>query len=99
MYFLSALFFTCSIILCIWFILQTFPNAHYLTDLQHLLGKEFIHAELIQCSDGGGVILALFETTVFELLYSSPCVKSLIAGVDVDLLMVPTRYFPVSYTL
>jgi hypothetical protein len=95
----SVLTFICSFTPFIWFLLQTFQNVRYLTDLQHLLGKEFIHAELMQCSDGIDVILASFETTVFELLYPSPCVKSLIAGVDVDLLMAPTKCFPVSYNL
>ncbi|PNF32747.1 hypothetical protein B7P43_G11578 [Cryptotermes secundus] len=58
---------------------KTFTNVRYLTDLQHLLGKEFVHAELIQSSGGSGAVLASFETTVLELLYPSPCVKGLIA--------------------
>jgi hypothetical protein len=80
------------------FILQTFSNARYLTDLQDFLGKEFLCAELIQYSGDCVTILASFKTTVFELLYPSPCMKGLIAGVDVDLLMEPTRWFPVSYS-
>ncbi|XP_033607543.1 spermatogenesis-associated protein 6 isoform X3 [Cryptotermes secundus] len=73
---------------------KTFTNVRYLTDLQHLLGKEFVHAELIQSSGGSGAVLASFETTVLELLYPSPCVKGLIAGVDIDLLMEPRKCFP-----
>jgi hypothetical protein len=67
--------------------------------LQHLLGKEFVHAELIQSFGGSGVILASFDTTVLELLYPSPCVKGLTAGVDVDLLMESRRCFPVSCSI
>ncbi|XP_069703288.1 uncharacterized protein [Periplaneta americana] len=73
---------------------KTFSNVRYLADLQHLFGKEFLYTELVQCSGSTGVVLASFETTVFELLYPSPCVKGLIAGVDVDLLMEPTSCFP-----
>lgn len=81
------------------FILQTFTNVRYLTDLQHLLGKEFVCAELIQSSGDNGVVLASFEITVLELLYPSPCVKGLIAGVDIDLLMEPRKCFPVSCSI
>ncbi|XP_018316039.1 spermatogenesis associated 6-like protein [Mycetomoellerius zeteki] len=67
-----------------------------LTELQNTLEQEFLYAELIQWAipASRGITLATFETNLAELLYPAPCFKGLLAGVDVDLLMEPTKCFP-----
>ena len=76
---------------------KTFTRLAALTELQRKLEQEFLYAELIQwlspCNDNA-VILATFETNLADLLYPVVNYKGLLAGVDVDLLMEPTRYFP-----
>ncbi|XP_046423959.1 uncharacterized protein LOC124181427 isoform X1 [Neodiprion fabricii] len=75
---------------------KVFTGVTTLADLQRSLEEEFFYAELIQWSkpDSRGVILATFETNLVDLLYPAPCSKGLLVGVDVDLLMEPTKYFP-----
>ncbi|XP_015586386.1 spermatogenesis-associated protein 6 isoform X2 [Cephus cinctus] len=75
---------------------KVFTGVVTLAELQDRLENEFIYAELIQWSSPSsrGVILATFETNLCDLLYPAPCFKGLLAGVDVDLLMEPTKYFP-----
>lgn len=66
-------------------------------ELQRRLEEEFLYAELVQWSNSQSsrlVILSTFETNLVDLLYPEPCFKGLLAGVDVDLLMEPTKYFP-----
>lgn len=77
---------------------KVFTGVTTLADLQRSLEEEFLYTELIQWSkpDSRGVILATFETNLVDLLYPAPCFKGLLAGVDVDLLMEPTKFFPVS---
>ncbi|XP_018397967.1 PREDICTED: spermatogenesis associated 6-like protein [Cyphomyrmex costatus] len=78
----------------------TFDKIFYgiisLTELQNTLEQEFLYAELIQWATPASrdIILATFETNLAELLYPAPCFKGLLAGVDVDLLMEPTKCFP-----
>ena len=82
------------------FIFQNIDSAHSLLDLQHLLGEELLYAELIQRSGCQDIVLATFETSLLELLYPSPYLrKGLVAGADVNLLMEPTRCFPVSFLI
>ena len=70
-----------------------------LTELQNTLEQEFLYAQLIQWAipASRGITLATFETNLADLLYPVPCFKGLLAGVDVDLLMEPTKCFPVSF--
>lgn len=76
---------------------KIFTRIVSLTELQHSLEQEFLYAELIQWATpvSRGIILATFEINLADLLYPAPCFKGLLAGVDVDLLMEPTKYFPV----
>ncbi|XP_048505059.1 spermatogenesis-associated protein 6 isoform X2 [Athalia rosae] len=75
---------------------KVFTGITTLADLQRSLEEEFLYTELVQWSKANspGVILATFETNLVDLLYPAPCFKGLLAGVDVDLLMEPTKYFP-----
>ncbi|XP_012270563.1 spermatogenesis-associated protein 6 isoform X2 [Orussus abietinus] len=75
---------------------KVFANVASLAELQRSLEEEFLYAELIQWSapTSHAVILATFETNLGDVLYPAPCFKGLLAGVDVDLLMEPTKYFP-----
>ena len=80
---------------------MVFTGVTSLADLQRNLEEEFFYAELLQWADSSNhfVILSTFETNLADLLYPSPCFKGLLAGVDVDLLMEPTKFFPVSFDL
>ncbi|XP_035730975.1 uncharacterized protein LOC118445498 isoform X2 [Vespa mandarinia] len=73
-----------------------FSHVVTLTELQHSLEQVFFFAELVQwvTPSGRGVILATFETNLVDLLYPTSCFKGLLARVDIDLLMEPTKYFP-----
>ncbi|XP_033211394.1 uncharacterized protein LOC117169235 isoform X2 [Belonocnema kinseyi] len=73
-----------------------FAGVTSLSSLQQNLEEEFFYAELLQWADSTSafVILGTFETNLADLLYPSPCFKGLLAGVDVDLLMEPTKFFP-----
>lgn len=75
---------------------KIFTRIVSLTELQHTLEREFLYAELIQWITpvGRGIVLATFEINLADLLYPAPCFKGLLAGVDVDLLMEPTKCFP-----
>ncbi|XP_070511102.1 spermatogenesis-associated protein 6 isoform X2 [Cardiocondyla obscurior] len=75
---------------------KIFSQRGSLTELQSGLEEEFLYAELIQWGTPAsqGITLATFETNLADLLYPVPCFKGLLAGVDVDLLMDPTKYFP-----
>lgn len=69
-----------------------------LTELQRSLEQEFLYAELIQWLSpcNRAIVLASFETNLADVLYPVPNYKGLLAGADVDLLMDPSKYFPVS---
>ncbi|XP_053994292.1 spermatogenesis-associated protein 6 [Hylaeus volcanicus] len=75
---------------------KTFTRLATLTELQRKLEQEFLYAELIQwvspCNQT--VVLATFETNLADVLYPVPHYKGLMPGIDVDLLMDPTKYFP-----
>ncbi|XP_046823180.1 uncharacterized protein LOC124426022 [Vespa crabro] len=75
---------------------KMFSHVVTLTELQHSLEQEFFFAELVQwvTPSGRGVILATFETNLVDLLYPTSCFKGLLARVDIDLLMEPSKYFP-----
>ncbi|XP_076231575.1 uncharacterized protein LOC143177500 isoform X2 [Calliopsis andreniformis] len=75
---------------------KTFTRLAALTELQWNLEQEFLYAELIQWVSpcNRAVVLATFETSLADVLYPVPHYKGLLAGVDVDLLMDPTKYFP-----
>lgn len=77
---------------------KTFTRLAALTELQRILEKEPFYAELIQwlnpCNQP--IILATFHTNLADLLYPVAQCKHLLPGVDIDLLMDPTKYFPVS---
>ncbi|XP_076754279.1 nuak family kinase 1 [Xylocopa sonorina] len=64
--------------------------------LQRCLEQESLYAELIQWLDpcNQAILLASFETSLADLLYPVTYCKRLLAGVDVDLLMDPSKYFP-----
>ncbi|KAJ8952797.1 hypothetical protein NQ318_008114, partial [Aromia moschata] len=56
--------------------------------------NEWFYAELIQwqnCEEG--CVLASFQTTLDDLLYPSS-LRGSVAGIDIDLLMEPTKVFP-----
>lgn len=77
---------------------KTFTRLAALTELQRNLEQEFLYAELIQWlgPSNRAVALATFETNLADVLYPVPRYKGSMPGVDVDLLMDPTEYFPVS---
>lgn len=77
---------------------KIFARTASLAELQRTLEREFLYAELIQWTTPAhrrGITLATFEINLADLLYPAPCFKGLLAGVDVDLLMEPTKCFPV----
>ncbi|XP_029159220.1 spermatogenesis-associated protein 6 [Nylanderia fulva] len=76
---------------------KIFVQTASLADLQRILEREFLFAELIQWTTSThrrGITLATFEINLSDLLYPASCFKGLLAGVDVDLLMEPTKCFP-----
>lgn len=76
---------------------KIFARIASLAELQRTLEREFLYAELIQWMTPAhrrGIALATFEINLADLLYPAPCFKGLLAGVDVDLLMEPTKCFP-----
>ncbi|XP_064210865.1 uncharacterized protein LOC103314296 isoform X2 [Tribolium castaneum] len=73
---------------------KTFLAKHQLHELQKELHDHWLYIELVQwqsCELGN--VLASFQTTLDELLFPST-VNGSIAGVDLDLLMEPTKTFP-----
>lgn len=76
---------------------KVFGQKASLAELQRTLEQELLYAELVQWATPGGrsITLATFETNLADLLYPTPCFRGLLVGVDVDLLMEPTRCFPV----
>ncbi|CAK9832002.1 Spermatogenesis associated 6-like protein [Anthophora retusa] len=77
---------------------KTFTRLAALTELQRNLEQECLYAELIQWlkpSCNRAILLATFETSLADVLYPpvTHC-ERLLAGVDVDLLMDPSKYFP-----
>lgn len=77
---------------------KTFTRLAALTELQRNLEQEFLYAELMQwvCPCNQPVLLATFEASLADVLYPVVHCKRLLAGVDVDLLTDPSKYFPVS---
>ncbi|XP_006557770.1 spermatogenesis-associated protein 6 isoform X2 [Apis mellifera] len=75
---------------------KTFTRLAALTELQRILEKQPFYAELIQWLNpcNRPIILATFHTTLADLLYPVAQCKRLLPGVDIDLLMDPTKYFP-----
>jgi hypothetical protein len=76
---------------------KVFTGVTTLAELQKKLSEEYVFAELIQWSPtlNKNICLATFEANLVDVLYPVPCFKGLLAGVDVDLLMQPTKFFPV----
>lgn len=76
---------------------KTFTRLAALTELQRNLERQSLYAELIQwlspCNQP--VLLATFQTNLTDLLYPVAQCRRLLPGVDVDLLMDPSKYFPV----
>ncbi|XP_017764434.1 PREDICTED: uncharacterized protein LOC108553883 [Eufriesea mexicana] len=75
---------------------KTFTRLAALTELQWNLEQQSLYAELIQwlnpCNQP--ILLATFETSLTDVLYPVTHCKRLLPGVDVDLLMDPSKYFP-----
>lgn len=78
-----------------------FPEVSSLTDLTEALKIINTHIELIQIQENKSraKVLASFKRPMADVLSPSPADKGLVAGVDVDLLMEATDYFPVQYAL
>lgn len=77
---------------------KTFTRLAALTELQWNLEQELLYAELIHWTapNNDAIVLATFQTNLADVLYPVLPYKGVLAGVDVDLLMDPTKYFPVS---
>lgn len=75
---------------------KKFARVVTLAELQQSLEQELFYAKLVQwiTPSSQGIILATFETNLVELLYPASCFKGVLAGVDIDLLMEPTKHFP-----
>ncbi|RZB38704.1 uncharacterized protein BDFB_002480, partial [Asbolus verrucosus] len=74
---------------------KTFYSKHQLIELEKELHDQWVYIELVQWQSCEiGHVLATFQTTLDELLYPST-VSGSIAGVDLDLLMEPSKTFPV----
>ncbi|KAK9293626.1 hypothetical protein QLX08_011483 [Tetragonisca angustula] len=75
---------------------KTFTRLAALTELQRNLERQSLYAELIQwlspCNQP--VLLATFQTNLTDLLYPVAQCRRLLPGVDVDLLMDPSKHFP-----
>ena len=76
---------------------KIFTGVTTLAELEKKLFSEYIFVELIQWSPtkNKNVSLATFDTNLVDLLYPVPCYKGILAGIDVDLLMEPSKFFPV----
>ncbi len=73
-----------------------FQGCSSLPNLQATLENQSLYVELLQeLSPGHNVNLATFETSALEFLFPYPQLRpTYTSGVDVDLLMEPTRDFP-----
>lgn len=67
-----------------------------LSVLERVLQAETVYLELVQEETSGETVLAVFESSVRDLLFPRPAERLSYSGVDLDLLMEPTRDFPVS---
>ena len=76
----------------------SFPGCSTLSHLQATLEHQPLYVELLQDSAGPDhppLMLATFETSGLEFLFPYPQLRPTYnSGVDVDLLMEPTREFP-----
>ncbi|KAF5276281.1 hypothetical protein FQA39_LY06630 [Lamprigera yunnana] len=70
-----------------------FYSTYSLLDVQSYINQDFIYAELIQWQCDTGNVIASFQTILHDVLYPSSC-DGLISGIDVDLLMEPSKNFP-----
>ncbi|KAF2357051.1 Spermatogenesis-associated protein 6 N-terminal [Trinorchestia longiramus] len=76
---------------------KTFLGVRSLGALEAVLERETVYLELVQEEGGGGggeAVLAVFECSVKELLFPAPSRRNSYSGMDLDLLMEPTRDFP-----
>ena len=74
---------------------QTFNGVRTLTALETVLERESAYIELVQEEANGENVLAVFECSVRDLLFPTPVERLSYSGMDLDLLMEPTRDFPV----
>ncbi|XP_042238559.1 uncharacterized protein LOC121877022 isoform X2 [Homarus americanus] len=73
---------------------RTFVGVRNLSVLEKVLEAETVYLELVQEETSGEAVLAVFESSVRDLLFPKPAEKLSYSGVDLDLLMEPTRDFP-----
>ena len=66
-----------------------------LSVLEKVLESETAYLELVQEEDQGETVLSVFESSVRDLLFARQAERLSYSGVDLDLLMEPTRDFPV----
>ena len=78
---------------------KLFKGVGTFAELQSNFQDEFFNIELVQWGwpNSSPLVLATFEARLADLLYPAQCLKGLLlADSEVDLLMDPTKYFPVS---
>nr|XP_053637248.1 uncharacterized protein LOC128692199 [Cherax quadricarinatus] len=73
---------------------RTFVGVRNLSVLERVLAAETVYLELVQEEASGEAVLAVFESSVRDLLFPRPAERLSYSGVDLDLLMEPTRDFP-----
>ncbi|XP_050687041.1 spermatogenesis associated 6-like protein [Eriocheir sinensis] len=73
---------------------RTFVGVRNLSLLERVLEAETVYLELVQEEPSGETVLAVFESSVRDLLFPKPAERLSYSGVDLDLLMEPTRDFP-----
>ncbi|XP_069174511.1 spermatogenesis-associated protein 6-like [Procambarus clarkii] len=73
---------------------RTFVGVRNLSVLERVLEAETVYLELVQEETAGEAVLAVFESSVRDLLFPKPAERLSYSGVDLDLLMEPTRDFP-----
>ncbi|XP_064087746.1 uncharacterized protein LOC135202327 isoform X2 [Macrobrachium nipponense] len=73
---------------------RTFVGVNNLSVLERVLEAETVYLELVQEETSGEAVLAVFESSVRDLLFPRPAERLSYSGVDLDLLMEPTRDFP-----
>jgi hypothetical protein len=86
----------CKPCIALVFFFIDFQGCSTLPNLQATLENQSLYVELLQeVSPGHNVNLATFETSALEFLFPYPQLRpTYTSGVDVDLLMEPTRDFP-----